>query len=290
MRKELVELRKLNNQIKSELNHIKSLQDGTISDINLVKALKNKLFEKTSKIFIYNLKKLIQLESTQRSLAKKIGVSEDLLSKYKSGEAFPSIETLIYISEVYDISISKLINTPLTATDIDNLENYKDEECNFFEKKYYVYFLVTNISKEGAIHEGVIEISGNNVAFKILYNDTIVKNFIGSYDSSDKLIYFSLHSAEDGNAYINMSRPNVNKNKYVGGLAMLLLGSDANSKPCAQKILFSKVRLDRELYYDKLSGLLNFYKQDVCFGNIKISYAEDEAAYNFIGKLLYSNQ
>lgn len=290
MRKELVELRKLNNQIKSELNHIKSLQDDTISDINLVKALKNKLFEKTSKIFIYNLKKLIQLESTQRSLAKKIGVSEDLLSKYKSGEAFPSIETLIYISEVYDISISKLINTPLTATDIDNLENYKDEECNFFEKKYYVYFLVTNISKEGAIHEGVIEISGNNVAFKILYNDTIVKNFIGSYDSSDKLIYFSLHSAEDGNAYINMSRPNVNKNKYVGGLAMLLLGSDANSKPCAQKILFSKVRLDRELYYDKLSGLLNFYKQDVCFGNIKISYAEDEAAYNFIGKLLYSNQ
>ena len=48
-----------------------------------------------------------------------------------------------------------------------------------------------------------------------------------------------------------MIKPNVNKNKYVGGLAMMMLPSDANSKPCVQKILFSKIKLDRDEYYNK---------------------------------------
>ncbi len=55
-----------------------------------------------------------------------------------------------------------------------------------------------------------------------------------------------------------MVKPNVNKNKYVGGIALLMLPSDANSKPCAQKILFSKIRVDRELHYERLKKLLSF--------------------------------
>lgn len=51
-----------------------------------------------------------------------------------------------------------------------------------------------------------------------------------------------------------MVKPNVNKNKYVGGIALLMLPSDANSKPCAQKILFSKIRIDRELHYERLKN------------------------------------
>jgi len=276
--------------VKNKLNYIKTLEDSTICDINEIKALKNNLYEKASKVFIYNLKRLIQLESTQKRLAKKIGVSEDLLSKYKSGDAFPSIETLIYICEVYNISISKLIDMPLTAEDIDYSENQQVVDLNFFEEKYYVYFLVTNIAKEGAIHEGIVEIVGDNVVFKILSGYKVVKVFTGSYDFSDKLLYFSLQSVEDGIAYINMFRPNINKNKYVGGVAMLLLASDANSKPCTQKILFSKIRLDRELCFYQINELLNFHIQDTTFGNIKISLAEDEVAYSFVEKLLHSNE
>jgi len=290
LRKELIELTELDNKVKNKLNYIKTLEDSTICDINEIKALKNNLYEKASKVFIYNLKRLIQLESTQKRLAKKIGVSEDLLSKYKSGDAFPSIETLIYICEVYNISISKLIDMPLTAEDIDYSENQQVVDLNFFEEKYYVYFLVTNIAKEGAIHEGIVEIVGDNVVFKILSGYKVVKVFTGSYDFSDKLLYFSLQSVEDGIAYINMFRPNINKNKYVGGVAMLLLASDANSKPCTQKILFSKIRLDRELCFDQINELLNFHIQDTTFGNIKISLAEDEVAYSFVEKLLHSNE
>lgn len=286
MKNELCKIREIDEKVKNKLEYIKSNNDSMMCDINTIKALKNNIYEKTSKIFIYNLKKLIQLEITQKNLAKKIGVSEDLLSKYKSAEAFPSIETLIYICEVYNISIDKLTSIPLTAADMESLENNMDINTDIFEDKYYVYFLVTNIAREGAIHEGIVEFFNDNVVFKILSNGQVVKLFKGDYNAFDKLIFFNLKSANDGITYINMAKPNVNKNKYVGGIALLMLPSDANSKPCVQKILFSKIRIDRELYYERLKKLLNFSCQETTFEHIKLSSVEDEDAYNFIRKLI----
>lgn len=286
MKKDIQEIKEIDEKVKHKLNYILSNSDIIVNDINEIKALKNDIYEKTGRIFIYNLKKLIQLELTQKNLAKKIGVSEDLLSKYKSGEAFPSIETLIYISEVYKISIEKLIGTPLSAVDIESLEYNQQTEFNFFEEKYYVYFLVTNIAREGAIHEGIIEFYNDNVVFKILSNGDVIKYFTGKYNVSDKLIFLNLQSANDGMAYINMIKPNVNKDKYIGGLGILMLSSDANSKPCAQRILFSRVRLDRELHYNNIKELLSFCYEGVTLGHVKISQWENEIVYNFIQKLL----
>jgi len=286
LNKDLYEFKEIDEKIKSKLNYIKANPDIMSNNINEVKALKNDIYMKTSKVFIYNLKKLIQLELTQKNLASKIGISEDLLSKYKSGDAFPSIETLLYICEVYNIGIEKFISIPLTVADIENLENNNEIEFNIFEEKYYVYFLVTNIAKEGSLHEGIVEIKNGNVSFKICSNDKVIKYFEGHYTISDKIIFFNLQSSNDGITYINMIKPNVNKNKYVGGLAMMMLPSDANSKPCVQKILFSKIKLHRELYYTNLKEILDFNVEGVTLGHVKISQWEDEAAFNFILKLL----
>jgi transcriptional regulator with XRE-family HTH domain len=286
LNKELYEFKEIDEKVKNKLNYIKANPNIMSNNINEVKSLKNDIYEKTSKVFIYNLKKLIQLELTQKNLANKIGISEDLLSKYKSGDAFPSIETLLYICEVYNMGIEKLISIPLTAADIENLENNNDIEFNIFEEKYYVYFLVTNIAKEGTLHEGIVKIKNDNVSFKICSNDKVIKYFTGHYTISDKIVFFNLQSSNDGITYINMIKPNVNKNKYVGGLAMMMLPSDANSKPCVQKILFSKIKLDREVYYTNLKEILSFNVEGVTLGHVKISQWEDEAAYNFILKLL----
>jgi len=286
LNKELYEFKEIDEKVKNKLNYIKANPNIMSNNINEVKSLKNDIYEKTSKVFIYNLKKLIQLELTQKNLANKIGISEDLLSKYKSGDAFPSIETLLYICEVYNMGIEKLISIPLTAADIENLENNNDIEFNIFEEKYYVYFLVNNIAKEGTLHEGIVKIKNDNVSFKICSNDKVIKYFTGHYTISDKIVFFNLQSSNDGITYINMIKPNVNKNKYVGGLAMMMLPSDANSKPCVQKILFSKIKLDREVYYTNLKEILSFNVEGVTLGHVKISQWEDEAAYNFILKLL----
>ncbi len=286
VKKNLLELKGIDENIKNKLNYIKNNSEVGESNINEIKALKNHIFERASKTFIYNLKKLIQLELTQKNLAKKIGVSEDLLSKYKAGEAFPSIETLIFICEIYNLTLEQLITTPLVSGELENVENREKVQFNIFEEQYYIYFLVTNIAKEGAIHEGVVEFLNDEVVFKILSKGEEVKTFKGDYDISDKLIFFNLKSPKDGTTYINMIKPNVNKNKYVGGLAMLMLPSDANSKPCAQKSLLSKVRIDREKYYKELKELLSYSVGEETFEHIKISQWEDEIVYNFIGKLL----
>ena len=279
MRNEIDDLEELDIKIKKDLKEIKNYSNDHIINNNLVAIAKQKILDKTKKTIAYNLKKLIQIESTQKNLSKKIGVSEDLLSKYKSGNPIPNIETLIYICEIYKIDLAKFLSARLTSLDIGNNEN---PNCNIFEERYYVYFLVTNMTKEGTIHEGTIEFLSNNAVFKIHSNNTVIKHFSGDCFISDKLVSLNLHSAEDGNAHISMIKPNINKGRYVGGLSMLSLASDANSKPCCQKILFSKMQIDRRANFANLKELLSFYVEENSFGNIKISQAEDETAYNFI--------
>lgn len=282
MKKELDEIKKIEEDIEVKIESIKNEVKEEKHYINKVKVLKNTIYDKTSKVFIYNLKKLIQLEGTQKRLAKKIGVSEDLLSKYKTGEAFPSIETLMYICKIYDLSLDKFLNRTLTAMDMDNLENNNVIDEEIFEDNYYAYFLITNIGKEGGIHEGKIEFREEEVIFKILSKGEVVKAFKGNYTVSEKLIFFNLQSGHDGIVYINMIKPNLNKNKYIGGLALMMLPSDANSKPCVQKVLISKTKIDREENKDELKNFLNFPEKSKELGNIKISQWEDEEVYDFI--------
>lgn len=284
MKRDLEEIKKIEEDIEVKIESIKNEVKEEKHDINKVKVLKNTIYDKASKVFIYNLKKLIQLEGTQKRLAKKIGVSEDLLSKYKSGEAFPAIETLMYICKIYDLSLDKFLNRTLTAMDMDNLENNNGIDEEIFEDNYYTYFLITNIGKEGGIHEGKIEFRGEEVIFKILSKGEVVKSFKGNYTVSEKLIFFNLQSGHDGIAYINMIKPNLNKNKYIGGLALMMLPSDANSKPCVQKVLISKTKIDREENKYELKNFLNFPEKSKELGNIKISQWEDEEVYDFISK------
>lgn len=69
LNKDLYEFKEIDEKIKNKLNYIKADSDIMYNNINEVKALKNDIYEKTSKVFTYNLRKLIQLESTQ----KKVG-------------------------------------------------------------------------------------------------------------------------------------------------------------------------------------------------------------------------
>lgn len=260
--------------------------DVAKEELNRIKIIKNHIFESASINFIYNLKKLIQLEGTQKKLAKKIGISEDLLSKYKVGDAFPSIETLVYICRLYKLDLYAFITSQLNSETLHRLETNINLNYDFFHEKYYVYFLVTNLSKEGALQEGVLHIKNTSICFKILSKEKTVKTFNGSYKIADKLLNINLVSEEDGFAYINMHKPNTNKGKYVGGLALLSLPSDANSKPCTQKLILSSIKIDRELNNDILKNLLSFNLQGETLSCIKISPGDDEEVYNFIENLL----
>lgn len=250
-----------------------------------IKIEKNNIYEKTSEVFIHNLKKLIQLEGTQKNLANKIGVSEDLLSKYKAGDAFPSIETLIYICKIYHLTMDDFLSIQLPSSYFEQLSQSINISNSIFKENYYCYFFVTNSSKEGSIHKGTLSISQNNATFKILGEKAIIKEFKGLYNVCENLIFFNLYSPTDGCAYITTIKPSLNKSKYIGGISLLSLPSDANSKPCCQKIIISSIKIDREKYCSELNNFLNFSLDTKALGNIKISRYEDEKVYDFIETL-----
>lgn len=79
-----------------------------------------------------------------------------------------------------------------------------------------------------------------------------------------------------------MIKPSLNKKKYVGGIALLMLPSDANSKPCCQKIIISKYKIDRSDYSFELLNFLKFHNGNYEADNIKLSVIDDEIIYNFL--------
>lgn len=278
MKKELLEIKSLSDNLEYKLSNKKPT--------NLeIKNIKNDIFEKTSRVFIYNLKKLIQIEETQKNLAKIIGVSQDLLSKYKSGEAFPTIETLIYICKIYNLSLDNLLNKPLNAIDIENLENSLYQAESIFLEEYYLYFSVTNLGAKGTIHKGILEIKDNTAIFKIVASNRVLKFFKGSFSIAENIIFFNLESSSDGNVSISMIKPPLNKNKYLGGIGFLMLPSDASSKPCIQKIILSNKKIDREVYFENLKEILKFSVSEKEFNHLKLNQEENDIVYDFISKI-----
>lgn len=60
--------------------------------------------------FSTNLRELrIKQEFTQTELAEKLHLSRTAISNYEKGKMQPSIETIIQISEIFNISIDKLL-------------------------------------------------------------------------------------------------------------------------------------------------------------------------------------
>ena len=67
-----------------------------------------------------------ELKLSQTELAKKIGVSQQTISKYEQGIREPDIATLIRLAKIFNVSVDYLLETPF----IDNSSSYilNDEE------------------------------------------------------------------------------------------------------------------------------------------------------------------
>ena len=52
---------------------------------------------------------------TQEQMANKIGIKRSLLGAYEEGRADPRLNNLLKISEIYGISVDKLIDEDLTS-------------------------------------------------------------------------------------------------------------------------------------------------------------------------------
>lgn len=262
------------------------MQNKSIDKNNhTIKMHKHELFQNATETFLYNIKQFIAIEGTQKKLAQGIGVSEELLSKYKNGDAFPAIETLMVMAERYGITIDALLKEKL-----DGRTRQQDTGVSA-NQTFYVYFFVSNIDRKGLLHEGRLFLHGQSnseTIFEIHSDKGQIKRYVGTWKASSKMIFIHLNSEreEAGTASIHFIKPPMHDAKYVGGMGMMLLPSDASSKPCAQRILISRIQMDRDRYAVPLVNLLKFECTELdnnCFE--KINASQDERAYVFIRKI-----
>ena len=76
---------------------------------------------------------------TQEELAKKVPVSREAVSKWETGRRIPDIETLIILSNIFDVSIESLLSGEESNNAVVNL--YKDNIK--LHKKVGILLLVT---------------------------------------------------------------------------------------------------------------------------------------------------
>lgn len=183
-------------------------------------------------------------------MAKKIGISPDLLSKYKLGEAFPSIETLIYICHVYNMEIYSFLFKPLTEFDINMINLSKEYNSHIFRGKFFIY-LLENPNK---IKEFSVNFADKNIF--ILRDKTnkskecFCSNFIYAKNSTS----FNILSEEFGNIHVIFLSDSSKTRRNLGGIAAAYF---FNESVTFNKMLFSKFKIDTKLYHYDLISMLS---------------------------------
>ena len=66
----------------------------------------------------------------QVNLATKIGVAQETISAYESGKSFPSIDTLLKLCDIFNVSSDFLLDRTSVETPVDKLvlENFDAKE------------------------------------------------------------------------------------------------------------------------------------------------------------------
>lgn len=266
-------------------------------DNHTIKMHKHALFQHATETFLYNIKQFIAIEGTQKKLAQGIGVSEELLSKYKSGDAFPAIETLMVMAERYGLTLDTLLKEKVDPWSLNQNTHLATNQVLVGKEvqPYYLYFFVTNIDRKGLLHEGRLFLhsqANSKAIFEIHSDKGQIKRYVGHWKTSSKMIFmhFNSEKEEEGTASLHFINPPMHGAQYVGGMGLMLLPSDATSKPCAQRVLVSRVQINRDQYAQPLENFLKFEctEQDAnCFE--KINASQDERAYVFIRKVEHEN-
>ena len=93
---------------------------------------------------IISLRKKLSL--SQSELAKKVNVSRTIIGNYERNENTPSIDILLKIAKVFDVSVDFMIGEgQLSTYDKDVLKRINDIEQLDEDTKSKLFFLIDNV-------------------------------------------------------------------------------------------------------------------------------------------------
>ena len=85
---------------------------------------------------------------SQSELAKKVEVSRTIIGNYERNENTPSIEILLKIAKIFNVSVDYLIGEgSLSSYDKDVLKRINDIEALPNEDKKHIFYLIDNLVK-----------------------------------------------------------------------------------------------------------------------------------------------
>lgn len=136
---------------------------------------------------------------TQKELAVKLNVSDNVISRWENGKSIPDAEMLLKLSEVFHVSILEIYQC-VEKVDINNEENY-DERKIWFYKRYTIIaismllitpFLLLIIKLFGSLDN--LEDITRNILNSILFLASLVLlllSIVMEFVEFFKLFYFS---------------------------------------------------------------------------------------------------
>jgi transcriptional regulator with XRE-family HTH domain len=87
-----------------------------------------------------------QLHLSQDELAKKVDVSRTIIGNYERNTNTPSIEILLKIAKVFNVSVDYLIGeSELSSFDKELLKRIEDIEKLDADTKQHLFFLIDNV-------------------------------------------------------------------------------------------------------------------------------------------------
>lgn len=105
-----------------------------------------------------NLKR-VRLEKglTQNDVAAKLGISRQAVSRWENGAAYPDIDNLTLLSEIYGVSVDELLGKKAAGSEIDQKEPHLQPESSSFLKnflsnrEYWIIILILVLTSHQAV-------------------------------------------------------------------------------------------------------------------------------------------
>lgn len=83
-----------------------------------------------------------EMKLSQADLGERLGVSETIVNQWEQGEKYPTVENLIDLSNVFEISLDQLIRgTEQTMYKVDTTPHHLNG-CDFLARYWWLIFAV----------------------------------------------------------------------------------------------------------------------------------------------------
>ena len=125
---------------------------------------------------------------SQESVAEKLGVSRQTISKWETGETIPDIYQSKKLAKLYNLTLDELIDFNIDIKEIEEIIKNTDEEkeskinwTNAWSKKYPVlknYTQQVDISKYSTIIRKLLDSLKDNYGFNELDSMLVLKDIL----------------------------------------------------------------------------------------------------------------